>query len=119
MDIVEKDRTLWRVPNVKRRKEVLPDFVPVIFANGEDDDLPGFEAAVWNQRVQYDDHIYEVGEAIRIVGRNMYFSVRQITVLGHDAPLSSALPDSYIIREPKEHRSISIEDCTIYMGKKL
>jgi hypothetical protein len=49
----------------------LPRFVPVIFANGEDDDGPGLQACFDNEAVQFDDRIYEPGEPVSIFGRRI------------------------------------------------
>ena len=59
----------------------LPDFVPVIFANGSDDDSYGI--AAWmkkNQRVQFDGRIYKPGEHIVIEGRRMLFKLSLIHI---------------------------------------
>ena len=40
----------------------LPEFIPVIFANGEDDDSDGIQAAVNNKKVLYGDTIYQPGQ---------------------------------------------------------
>lgn len=40
------------------------DLVPVVFANGEDDDTPGLLAALNNERFQYQDKIYDVNESV-------------------------------------------------------
>lgn len=41
---------------------------PVIFANGEDDDLPGLQAFARNEAVQYRDKVYEPDETVAVVG---------------------------------------------------
>ena len=51
-------RSRFGVPNVARKLGPAFDFVPVIFANGEDDDLPGIAAALQNEAVQYGEHVY-------------------------------------------------------------
>lgn len=59
---------------LERTTETLPEFVPVIFANGKDDDSYG--VAAWlkqDQRVQFDGRIYAPGEHIVISGRSMRF----------------------------------------------
>lgn len=58
----------------ERKAKPPPRFVAVIFANGEDDDLPGIAAAVANEAVQLDDRVYEPGDAISIIGRNLHVS---------------------------------------------
>lgn len=54
-------------PKAKR----LPRFVPVIFANGDDDDAPGLQACADNEAVQFDGRIYEPNEEVTIVGRHL------------------------------------------------
>lgn len=105
---------LWRVPNTGRK--TLPKFVPVIFANGNDDDLPGFEAAVKNVAVQYREKIYQPGEPIEIVGTYLRFTPHHITILGAHVPIEKAMPGSYVIREGDPSRHITVDSCTIWMG---
>lgn len=57
------------------RARPLPRFVPVIFANGEEDDAPGLQAAFDNDAVQFDGRIYEPGEPIAITGRHIVLGV--------------------------------------------
>ena len=54
--------------------KTLPRFVPVIFANGEDDDAPGLQACFDDEPVQYENRIYEPGEAVTIFGRHLILS---------------------------------------------
>jgi hypothetical protein len=49
----------------------MPEWVPVIFANGEDDDTPGLIALFTNEKVQLDETIYKPGEAVTIVARRL------------------------------------------------
>jgi hypothetical protein len=53
-------------------KKPLPPFYPVIFADGETSDTPGFTAACANDFVMFDDRLYMPGETIRIYGRRIY-----------------------------------------------
>lgn len=85
-----------RPPAKKREARDLPRFVPVIFANGEDDDAPGVQAAFDNEAVQFDERIYEPDEDIVIVGR---------TVLLLKTVRSPAIPGA--------RRTISFIDCLI------
>lgn len=50
----------------QQREQVMKklDLVPVIFANGEDNDVPGLLAACHGQRVLFKDKIYEPTENI-------------------------------------------------------
>lgn len=61
--ITDKPRTT-RVPSIDARTKPLPRFVPVIFANGVDDDLPGIEAALRDEAVQLDGVICEPGDPV-------------------------------------------------------
>lgn len=51
----------------KSETEFKLDFVPVIFANGEDDDGPGLTAALTNQRVQFMDKIYQPNQDMILI----------------------------------------------------
>lgn len=44
-------------------------FVPVIFANGQDDDTPGLVALFSNEAVQFDERVYQPGGLIKIAHR--------------------------------------------------
>lgn len=66
-------RELIRKLSPKPRRELKTMFLPVIFANGEDDDTPGFIAAMKEEPVQFDEKIYEPGERIDIVCRQIRF----------------------------------------------
>ena len=66
------------------------DFLPVIFANGIDDDSVGFVAALENARVLFDDKVYQPGEAIKIIGRKMCFD-RGVIVTNTDDDIIMAL----------------------------
>lgn len=52
-------------------------FVPVIFANGIDDDLPGLLAAFMNEAVQFEDHIYQPRDRIVIIGKVLLIDSRK------------------------------------------
>lgn len=71
---------LIRRPKARRAADAEKRFVAVIFANGEDDDLPGLIAAAKNEPVQLDEKIYKPGETIRIVARKMLFNCGQIVI---------------------------------------
>lgn len=53
--------------NFKSFKDALE--TPVIFANGEDDDLPGLEAAMQNRAVWFEGKRYAPGQTLCIRGR--------------------------------------------------
>lgn len=69
--------------------------VPVIFANGEDDDLPGLVAAIENRRVQFDDRIYEPGEPLIIRERSLRSS-QPIQIIGRNG---ERLPGAWVAVE--------------------
>ena len=87
-------------------------FVPVIFANGEDDDVPGLVAAIEHKPVQFDERIYAPDEDIVISGRSILLK-QKIYV----AESFSTLPeprDGWVdCVEGKAGRHITINDCDI------
>lgn len=66
-------------PHAKPREQW--DFVPVIFANGVDDDLMGIEAAVKNERVQYEEKVYKPGEDITIDGKKIRLKCSKVVFM--------------------------------------
>lgn len=70
-------------------------FIPVIFANGEDDDLPGLIAAVRNERVLYGQKVYEPDESICVRNRTLVLS-RGLYVIGQDVE-PPILPPWYVV----------------------
>jgi hypothetical protein len=60
------------------QKQALPRFVPVIFANGIDDDAPGIQAAVENRAVQFGKRIYEPGETMLVEDCCLRIAVRVV-----------------------------------------
>ena len=65
-DVLDKTSRLM-ASMTKSESEFKLDFVPVIFANGIDDDAPGLLAAFGSERVQYKDKIYEPNESIHLI----------------------------------------------------
>lgn len=63
MTVIDRPRA-GRAPSISTKAKPLPRFVPVIFANGVDDDLPGIAAAMADEAVQYDGVIREPGEPV-------------------------------------------------------
>jgi hypothetical protein len=57
--------------------------VPVIFANGEDDDGPGLIAAFRNEDVWFDDRLYRPGDDLTIEHRQLFYT-RGIRIEGTD-----------------------------------
>ena len=49
----------------------LPRFLPVIFANGEDDDFPGLQAFCDDEDVTFDGRVIGVGESLTIRRRHI------------------------------------------------
>lgn len=98
-DVLTKPRTgLWAI------------LVPVIFANGEDDDLPGLTAALHNKAVQYEKKIYKPGENIEIYDKSMVFNCRGIIIIGSsgDVPENQ---DNWTVIRSTGGRHINIRDC--------
>ena len=63
----------------RTQKKPLPvPFYAVIFANGEDCDAFGLEAASANDFVMFDERLFMPGEDITIEGRDLYFSRRAV-----------------------------------------
>lgn len=81
---------LFRRAKPRPARDLKAAFVPVIFANGEDDDLPGLEAAVTGGPVQFDEKIYRTGDRLEIRGRTMAFSCGGLVL--RDAASSIRMP---------------------------
>ncbi|WP_114214201.1 MULTISPECIES: hypothetical protein [Brucella/Ochrobactrum group] len=64
----------------KRLTKLNIEWVPVIFANGEDDDGPGVAAYVSGRKVQFGDEIYPPEKDLLITGRQMVFD-RKLEIL--------------------------------------
>lgn len=69
-------------------------FVPVIFANGTDDDSTGLQAAVDNEAVMFDDKVYQTDEALVIEGRELVVTRTVVAT--------------------RKGRKITIRDCDFY-----
>lgn len=109
------------IDTLKRPNKDLDNiFVPVIFANGEDDDIPGLVAAIEHKWVQFDGHIYKPHEDIVIHNRHLVMS-RSIYVIGLETPLPEDLvQDHYIVvRIGNTGRHITITDNLITMRTDL
>jgi hypothetical protein len=94
------------------------DFVPVIFANGVDDDLPGIAAALRNERVQYEETIYEPFEDIFVFKKKLAFSCARLTIIGHSEEHTlpfSRLDNPHVrIHPPKDTRKIFFDTCHFF-----
>lgn len=88
-------------------------FVAVIFANGKDDDLLGLAAAVENEPVQFDEHVYMPGEDILIERRHIILSKGLWFALARgELP---ADPENWLVLWPHSggSRTIIIQDCLL------
>lgn len=81
-------------------------FLPVIFANGEDDDVPGLVAAIANKPFQFDDRIYKRGEELVIDRRTIRLSATLI-ILGSTAIAPEVVEGSVVVREGDRKVTIS------------
>jgi hypothetical protein len=103
------------------RTETHLRFVPVIFANGEDDDCPGLEAAFTNKEVLFDDRTYRPGEDIVIHRRKLALS-KGFSIIAHNYKIdfTHANRDEILIIEPEEGfgRAMTITDCEIFPLRK-
>lgn len=72
---------LIRRPKPVRKTDLKQLFVPVIFANGKDDDLPGIVAAIENRAVQFDEKIYRPDEDLTIFKREIALSCMGLAIL--------------------------------------
>lgn len=95
---------------LKPRLDLKTVFVPVIFANGVDDDVPGLVAAIEHKLVQFDDKLYEPREDIEINGRTILLS-KQLYVVGCDEPLPDVGDAWVVIRQGNEGRHIAFNNC--------
>jgi len=89
--------------------------VPVIFANGVDDDLPGLVAAIQNSRVLFGERIYEPGEPL-VIERRILRASRRIFVVGpgHDG---AGLSDEWVRAEqPADGRHVLLSHSDIYFN---
>lgn len=106
-------------------------FVPVIFASGRDDDLPGIVAALKNEAVQYGDRIYKPDENITVDGHRegngaLCLSCDRLYILGPDQDLQSQMtrhgwlvptPQSVVVRCPDDmQRHVLISNNDIHMS---
>ncbi len=89
-------------------------FVPVIFANGEDDDTQGLIAAIENERVQFDEKIYDPGEHISISDRKILLSPAVFTCIWlADNRVTDLLYRGTAVKQIKCGRKINIVNSQI------
>lgn len=100
----------------KPKTETGFNLIPCIFANGEDDDLPGFIAAMMNKRVLVIDDIAEPDEDITLEGLQLVFS-RSLRIISIDGVMDLGSPDKDIveIRLPLDGRTIKFSNCHIHL----
>jgi len=87
--------TLARPPIKAPQRDLSEIFVPVLFANGEDDDLLGLVAAFEHKPVMYDGKVYQPAEGITVKDRQLRLS-RPIYVVGRGGggqPIAPSLSD--------------------------
>jgi hypothetical protein len=113
---------LDRLRKPKLQRDLREIFVPVIFANGKDDDLPGIIAAIENRAVQFDEKIYQPGEPIVIYWREIRLSCNRLAILGQgDTPPDGwehNPPNCVVIVEAQRPRKIRLRHCIFLMGAK-
>lgn len=101
-DVMERPRT-----------DLRDMFVPVIFANGEDDDTPGFVAAVEDRAVMFDDRVYQPGENITVDRRVLIFT-KGLHIIEPDFESVIPTPPGYIrIAVKTGVRDVLFMYCTI------
>jgi hypothetical protein len=114
------DALLNRLRKPKLQRDLREIFVPVIFANGQDNDLPGIIAAIENRAVQFDEKIYQPGEAIEISKRVLCLACDRFALIrpGSTPPhgFEHNPPYSVVIVEAEHPRSFIMRDCTFMMG---
>lgn len=102
----------------------LPDFHPVIFANGEDDDFPGIVAAMENKPVYFLERLYRPGEQISVAFKTIrvsnYIAVedeyRNVTLVFGDG---YGAPHIVRIKDGKLKREIRFQNCSIVVDQRL
>jgi hypothetical protein len=96
----------------KPKTELDVEFVPVIFANGEDDDTPGLIAALKNEKVLFDENIYLPFERIEIIKRDLVITEK---IFCYTEGEEVEIPDGYVgVCQPKDCRFTFIQYCQIY-----
>ncbi|MDX0180895.1 hypothetical protein GOC16_08535 [Sinorhizobium meliloti] len=99
---------------LKPKLDLSSIFVACIFENGEDDDLPGFAAAVEDRDVMFRGKVYKKGETIEISDTHLFLSCNDVEINGESLSLlvTGPAPEGleYFSYEPiaRLHRP---EDC--------
>jgi len=91
--------------------------IPVIFADGENDDLPGLVAAIEGKPFLFDGELYAPDRDLDILGRRLVVT-RCIYVIAHDnadvEPLEWDECTNFVVcREQATSRAIRIEWCNL------
>jgi len=105
------------------RTDLRSMFVPVIFANGVDDDLPGIAAACKDEPVQYEDVVYKPGEAITLYGVTLRIFASGVKFVGDGEPLElrpSPCDESgvAVVHVRETGRAVSFDHCNFLFGAK-
>ncbi|WP_010658134.1 hypothetical protein [Brucella anthropi] len=104
----------------KRLTKLNIEWLPVIFANGVDDDGPGIAAYISGNKVQFDDEVYEPERDLHIFGRFMVFD-RKLEILSEKHPdeiciIGVSWPDEgKIIVVSRCIGALHIENCSIQL----
>ena len=102
-------------------KTKLPDFHAVIFANGEDDDLPGISAAFRNEPVYFLDRLHAPGAPVMV----SYKQIRLSSYVAFEddrgntlAVMGDGVGAPHVIRlpGPGPKRPVMFSHCTIIVG---
>lgn len=106
------DDVIKREPTTVARK--MPEWVPVIFANGEDDDTPGLIACFANEKVQYGERVYRPDEDMVITGVSMVIT-KGIRLLSGEGSMTIAPGAAEIIdiSLSEGFRKVEISHCSI------
>lgn len=95
------------------RTDLRDMFVPVIFANGEDDDIPGVIAAIEDRPVMYEDRIYQPGEAVTVVMKRVLFT-KGLHIIQHGFESKIPTPDGWVrIVEAPGAREVTFAHCIV------
>ncbi len=104
----------------KRFTKLNIEWLPVIFANGEDDDGPGVAAYISGKKVQFDDEVFPPEKDLHIVGRFMVFD-RKLEILSEKHPndkciIGASWPDAgKVVVVGRCAGTLHIENCSIQL----
>jgi len=90
----------------------MPEWVPVIFGNGEDDDTPGIVASLTNEKVQVGDVIFAPGEDVYV--ENMHIIIKcHLTIINEKGRLEFFGSGPEVTVRPAPGRTTHFSDCTL------